>query len=83
MDIDRWRLGRQINLSRVVAGFVSAFLRGHGKERSRVLVHVLTAAFRALDFVFFVFCKSEDDLKWLHAIFAVEFVARHDDPHFE
>jgi len=46
-------------------------------------VHVFTAAFRALDLVLFVFCKGEDDFKWLLAIFAVEFVARHGDPRIE
>ena len=43
-------------------------------------MHVVTAAFRALDLGFFIFCNSEDDFKWLLAIFAVVFVARHGDP---
>lgn len=46
-------------------------------------MHVFTAAFRTLDFVLFVFRKGEDDFKWLVAIFAVEFVARHGGPRVE
>ena len=75
----RWRLDRQIKLPHGVAGFFSAFLRRHSEERGGLLVHVVTAAFRALDPIFFVFCKGEDDFKWLLTIFAVEFVARHGD----
>ena len=58
----------------------SALLRRHGEEGGRFLVHVVTAAFRAIDLGFLIFCNSEDDFKWLLAIFAVVFVARHGDP---
>jgi hypothetical protein len=58
----------------------SALLRRHREEGGRLLVQVFTAAFRALDLSFFIFCNGEDDFKWLLAIFAVVFVARHDDP---
>src|SRR5512133_3840945 len=57
----------------------SALLRRHREEGGRLLVHVFTAAFRALDLGFFIFCNGEDDFKWLLAIFAVIFVARHGD----
>ena len=43
-------------------------------------MYVFTAAFRARDLALFVFCKSEDDLEGLLAIFAEELVARHGDP---
>ena len=44
-------------------------------------MHVCTTAFRTLDLVLFIFRKSEDDFKWLLAIFAEKFVSRHGDPH--
>ena len=59
---------------------LSAFLRRHRKESGGLLMHMVTAAFRALDLVLFVFRKSEDDFKGLLAIFAEKFVSRHDDP---
>jgi hypothetical protein len=42
-------------------------------------MHMFTAAFRTLDLSLFVFRKGEDGFKWLFAIFAEEFVARHGD----
>jgi len=59
--------------------FLSAFLRCHGEEGGGLLVYLLAATFRTLDFAFFVFRKCKDDFKWLLAIFAVKLVARHMD----
>ncbi len=46
-------------------------------------MHVFAAAFRTLDLLLFVFRKREDDFEWLVAIFAENFVRRHDDPPIE
>jgi hypothetical protein len=45
-------------------------------------MNMFTAAFRAFDLVLFVFCKAEDQFEGLLAIFAIEFVTRHNEPPF-
>ena len=42
-------------------------------------MNVFATAFGALDLALFVFSKAEDEFEWLLAIFAIEFVAGHDD----
>ncbi len=48
----------------------SALFAGHGKERSRFLLHVLAGAVRARDPFFVVLHQGEDRLKGLLAVFA-------------
>lgn len=56
---------------------LSAFLRRHRKESGCLLMHVFTAAFRALDLALFVFRKGEDGFERFLTIFAEKFVTRH------
>lgn len=43
-------------------------------------MHVFAAATRAGDIALFIFGKAENDFEGLLAIFAEEFIARHDNP---
>jgi hypothetical protein len=60
-------------------GWLSAFLRGDGIEGCGLLMHMLFAAFRALDLALFVFRKGKNHFEGFLAIFTIEFVARHGD----
>src|ERR1700745_3646395 len=60
-------------------GVASAFLRGHRKERSSLLMDALAVAPRTLDRALFVFRKRQDGFKRLLAIFAVKLIAGHGD----
>jgi hypothetical protein len=42
-------------------------------------MYLVTATLRTFDVAFFVFCKWQDNFKWLLAVFAVELIARHMD----
>jgi hypothetical protein len=60
-------------------GLPSAFLRGDGIEGGSLLVHMFTAAFRALDLALFIFRKGKNHFEGFLASFTIEFVARHGD----
>ena len=57
----------------------STLLRGHGKERSGLLVDVFATTFRTFDVAFPVFGQGQDYLKRFLAIFTVKLIARHSD----
>jgi hypothetical protein len=66
-----WRLALRYRVRR------SAFLGGYREERGGLLMDMLAAAFWAFDLVLFVFCKAENQFKWLLTIFAIKLIAGH------